>query len=98
MVPVSSTRAFDDFTREMHRERRIVTAVNKLTLLRRAEQLPITRRTDAKPKFAKRVEVDGTDQTFTYVTGGYAFPDRIGEVRRAVIEHVHANAGVVDTR
>src|SRR5580658_7117579 len=80
----------------MNGKRSVVAGVNELgPFFLGSELLVIGRWRNAKPHFAKRVQVGFPFEALADVPRREAFPQRIGEVGRAVIEDVDLDTRVV---
>lgn len=96
VFPVEPAGAIDHLTRKVQRESGVVARTNELRNFGLgAELLQIAGRADAEPEFAQGFQIDGIFQTGADVAAGQAFPHDIGDECRAVIEDVHAQAGIV---
>lgn len=96
VVPVLLPRALYNLPRQMDGEGRVVFSVDKLgALLLFGEEIPIARRTDARPQLSQRWQIDCSLQTLADMPRRKAFPHHIGDIGRAMVENVHANASVV---
>ncbi len=96
VIPVALARALDDLLRQMDREGGVVTRINEFrTLAFAGEEVPVARRADARPELTESGKIDGILKTLPDMTGRQSFPDYVGNVGRAVIEDIHANARIM---